>query len=199
VDAASVVRAVSLWTGIPEAKVAGHDADITAALGEDLGVPGREIGEHIKARHAAKLPAAVVLYASKRTRDRVALAVARCVYGDERAVVHVAMSDYFDPHTTSNLKGSPTGYLGSLDGGFMTEAVRRKPGVVVLARDPELACRQAVSIFEEVVEFGFTRDGQGHLIDFSNATFIFATSDANWDLSVRGVLPISEPEAADVH
>jgi type VI secretion system protein VasG len=91
------------------------------------------------------------------------------------------MSEFQEAHTVSTLKGAPPGYVGSGQGGVLTEAVRRKPHSVVLLDEVEKAHQDVHEIFFQVFDKGFMEDGEGQLIDFRN-TLIILTTNVGTDL-----------------
>jgi type VI secretion system protein VasG len=114
-------------------------------------------------------------------KTETALAVAEMLYGGEQNVITINMSEFQEAHTVSTLKGAPPGYVGSGEGGVLTEAVRRKPYSVVLLDEVEKAHTDVHEIFFQVFDKGVMEDGEGRLIDFKN-TLIFLTTNVGSDL-----------------
>jgi type VI secretion system protein VasG len=110
-------------------------------------------------------------------KTETALALADTLFGGERNVVVINMSEYQEGHTVSGLKGSPPGYVGYGEGGVLTEAVRRKPYSVVLLDEMEKAHTDVMELFYQVFDKGMLEDGEGREIDFKN-TLILMTSNA---------------------
>src|SRR5205807_2602225 len=104
-----------------------------------------------------------------------ALTLADTLYGGEKNLVTINMSEYQEAHTVSSLKGSPPGYVGYGEGGVLTEAVRRKPYSVVLLDEVEKAHPDVMELFYQVFDKGMLEDGEGREIDFKN-TVILLTS-----------------------
>ena len=98
------------------------------------------------------------------------------LYGGERNIVTINMSEYQEAHTVSSLKGSPPGYVGYGEGGVLTEAVRRRPYSVVLLDEVEKAHPDVMELFFQVFDKGVLEDGEGREIDFKN-TVILLTSN----------------------
>jgi type VI secretion system protein VasG len=113
-------------------------------------------------------------------KTETALALADTLFGGERNVVVINMSEYQEGHTVSGLKGSPPGYVGYGEGGVLTEAVRRKPYSVVLLDEMEKAHTDVMELFYQVFDKGMLEDGEGREIDFKN-TLILMTSNAGTD------------------
>jgi type VI secretion system protein VasG len=113
-------------------------------------------------------------------KTETALALADTLYGGERNLISINMSEYQEAHTVSSLKGAPPGYVGYGQGGVLTEAVRRKPYSVVLLDECEKAHPDVLEIFYQVFDKGVLEDGEGREIDFKN-TLILLTSNAATD------------------
>ena len=94
-------------------------------------------------------------------KTETALALAEALYGGERNLITINMSEYQEAHTVSSLKGSPPGYVGYGEGGVLTEAVRRKPYSVVLLDEVEKAHPDVMELFFQVFDKGVLEDGEG--------------------------------------
>ena len=110
-------------------------------------------------------------------KTETALALADILYGGERNLITINMSEYQEAHSVSGLKGSPPGYVGYGEGGVLTEAVRRKPYSVVLLDEVEKAHPDVLEMFFQVFDKGLMDDAEGREIDFRN-TVIILTSNA---------------------
>jgi type VI secretion system protein VasG len=129
-------------------------------------------------------------------KTETALALADLLYGGERNLIGINMSEFQEAHTVSTLKGSPPGYVGYGEGGVLTEAVRRRPYSVILLDEMEKAHSGVQDIFFQVFDKGNMKDGEGRDIDFKNAVIIM-TSNAGTDLITRLFAdPESAPDAA---
>jgi type VI secretion system protein VasG len=106
------------------------------------------------------------------------------LYGGERSLITINMSEFQEAHTVSTLKGSPPGYVGYGEGGVLTEAVRRRPYSVVLLDEVEKAHPDVLELFFQVFDKGQMEDGEGREIDFRN-TIILLTSNAATDTLVK--------------
>ncbi|MCP6744877.1 AAA family ATPase, partial [Klebsiella pneumoniae] len=91
--------------------------------------------------------------------------LADALFGGEKALITINLSEYQEPHTVSQLKGSPPGYVGYGQGGILTEAVRKRPYSVVLLDEVEKAHRDVMNLFYQVFDRGVMRDGEGREID----------------------------------
>ena len=110
-------------------------------------------------------------------KTETALALSDLLYGGEKNVITINMSEFQESHTVSTLKGSPPGYVGYGEGGVLTEAVRRRPYSVVLLDEVEKAHPDVLELFFQVFDKGNMEDGEGRSIDFKN-TIIILTSNA---------------------
>jgi type VI secretion system protein VasG len=106
------------------------------------------------------------------------------MYGGERNLITINMSEFQEAHTVSTLKGSPPGYVGYGEGGVLTEAVRRRPYSVVLLDEVEKAHPDVLELFFQAFDKGQMEDGEGREIDFKN-TIIILTSNAATDTMMK--------------
>jgi type VI secretion system protein VasG len=197
VDAGIVGEVVSGWTGIPVGKMLRDQMAIALRLEELLSA--RVIGqghalEGISRRirtAKAKIedpnkPIGVFLLVgpSGVGKSETALALSDVMYGGERNLISINMSEFQEAHTVSTLKGSPPGYVGYGEGGVLTEAVRRRPYSVVLLDEVEKAHPDVLELFFQVFDKGQMEDGEGREIDFKN-TIIILTSNAGTDTLMK--------------
>jgi len=117
-------------------------------------------------------------------KTETALALADLLYGGDRNMITINMSEFQEAHTVSTLKGSPPGYVGYGEGGVLTEAVRRRPYSVVLLDECEKAHPDVLELFFQVFDKGMMEDGEGREIDFKN-TIIILTSNAGTDTLMK--------------
>ena len=117
-------------------------------------------------------------------KTETALTLADLMYGGERNLITINMSEFQEAHTVSTLKGSPPGYVGYGEGGVLTEAVRRRPYSVVLLDEVEKAHPDVLELFFQVFDKGMMEDGEGREIDFKN-TIIILTSNAGTDTLMK--------------
>ena len=109
-------------------------------------------------------------------KTETALALSDLLYGGERNMITINMSEFQEAHTVSTLKGSPPGYVGYGEGGVLTEAVRRRPYSVVLLDEVEKAHPDVLELFFQVFDKGMMEDGEGREIDFKNTIIILTTN-----------------------
>src|SRR5690606_4123308 len=131
-------------------------------------------------------------------KTETALALADILYGGERKLITINMSEYQEAHSVSGLKGSPPGYVGYGEGGVLTEAVRRNPYSVVLLDEVEKAHPDVLEMFFQVFDKGMMDDAEGREIDFRN-TLIILTSNVGSPQIMQSCLnkPAEEIPAAD--
>lgn len=190
VDAQVVADIVSSWTGIPLGKMVQDE--VAAARGLSVALQARVIGQdHALEAIAQRVrtafagledpckPRGVFLFVgpSGVGKTETALALADSLYGGERNLITLNMSEYQEAHSVSGLKGSPPGYVGYGQGGVLTEAVRRKPYSVLLLDEVEKAHPDVLEMFFQVFDKGRMDDAEGREIDFRN-TLIILTSNA---------------------
>ncbi len=189
-----VGRVVSDWTGIPVGKMARDEAATVADLDEKLKVriKGQDqglaaIAEVVRASKAGiknpDQPIGVFLLVgpSGVGKTETGLSLADLLFGNERSVVTVNMSEFQEKHTVSRLIGSPPGYVGYGEGGMLTEAVRRQPYSVVLLDEVEKAHLDVMNTFYQVFDKGVLTDGEGKDINFRN-TILILTSNLGTDV-----------------
>jgi type VI secretion system protein VasG len=197
VDAQIIGEVVSGWTGIPVGKMLKDEIATVLSLEDYLGsrVIGQGhalevISQRIRTARASLddpgKPVGVFLLVgpSGVGKTETALALADLLYGGERNLITINMSEFQEPHTVSTLKGSPPGYVGYGEGGVLTEAVRRRPYSVVLLDEVEKAHPDVLELFFQVFDKGQMEDGEGRQIDFKN-TIIILTSNAATDTFMK--------------
>ncbi|SQA98067.1 protein disaggregation chaperone [Cedecea neteri] len=207
VDTRTVANVIADWTGVPLSSLMKDEQTELLALENEIGsrVVGQDISlEAIAQRlRAAKTgltsengPQGVFLLVgpSGVGKTETALALADVLYGGEKSLITINLSEYQEPHTVSQLKGSPPGYVGYGQGGILTEAVRKRPYSVVLLDEVEKAHRDVMNLFYQVFDRGFMRDGEGREIDFRN-TVILMTSNLGSDHLMQ--LLDEQPEATE--
>jgi type VI secretion system protein VasG len=194
VDPDVVAKVVSDWTGIPLGRVMRDQAANIVQLEERLKerIKGQDgglalISEVIQAAKSGlkdpSQPLGIFLLVgpSGVGKTETALALADLLFGGERFVTSINMSEFQEKHTLSRLIGSPPGYIGYGEGGVLTEAVRQRPYSVVLLDEVEKANLEVMNLFYQVFDKGSLSDGEGRNIDFKN-TIIFLTSNLATDV-----------------
>ncbi|MGA3236074.1 MAG: type VI secretion system ATPase TssH [Bryobacteraceae bacterium] len=197
VDAHIVGDVVSGWTGIPIGKMLKDEVATVLALESHLGrrVIGQDhalhmISERIRTSKASledpgkPIGVFMLVGPSGVGKTETALALSDQLYGGERNMITINMSEFQEAHTVSTLKGSPPGYVGYGEGGVLTEAVRRRPYSVVLLDEVEKAHPDVLELFFQVFDKGQMEDGEGREIDFKN-TIIILTSNAGTETLMK--------------
>jgi type VI secretion system protein VasG len=197
VDGHIVGEVISAWTGIPVGKMLKDEVQTVLTLEDHLGarVIGQghaleAIAQRIRTSRASledpNKPIGVFLLVgpSGVGKTETALALADLMYGGERNLITINMSEFQEAHTVSTLKGSPPGYVGYGEGGVLTEAVRRRPYSVVLLDEVEKAHPDVLELFFQAFDKGQMEDGEGREIDFKN-TIIILTSNAATDTMMK--------------
>ncbi|ARA91964.1 ClpV1 family T6SS ATPase [Rhodothermaceae bacterium RA] len=201
-------QVVADWTGIPVGDMVRDTASRLLAIEEQLGtrILGQEeaiaqVADSIRTAKAGlgnpDAPLGVFLFVgpSGVGKTEMALGLADLLFGGERFLTTINMSEYQESHTVSQLKGSPPGYVGYGEGGVLTEAVRQRPYSVILLDEVEKAHRDVMNLFYQVFDKGFMRDGEGREINFRN-TIIIMTSNLASDI-ITYVSPEGERPTPD--
>jgi type VI secretion system protein VasG len=128
-------------------------------------------------------------------KTETALAVSDLLYGGERNLITINMSEFQESHTVSTLKGSPPGYVGYGEGGVLTEAVRRRPYSVVLLDEVEKAHPDVLELFFQVFDKGVMEDGEGRQIDFKNSVIMLTTNAGTDTIMKLTADPETMPDA----
>jgi len=188
VKAVHIAEVVSRTTGIPITDLSKKEKEKLLKIKERL--RERIIGQDealeavsnalLKSRAGlteGKHPAATFLFIGPTGvgKTELAKALGWVVFGDEKAIIRIDMSEYMERHTVSRLVGSPPGYVGYEEGGQLTEPVRRRPYSVILLDELEKAHPDVQNILLQVFDDGRLTDGKGRLVDFTNS-IIIATS-----------------------
>ncbi len=194
VDTKTVAAVIAGWTGIPVGKMLADEAHAVRTLGQRMGqrVMGQStalntIAQRLQAYRAGltdpQKPVGVFLLVGPTGvgKTETAYALADALYGGERNLISINLSEYQEAHTVSQLKGAPPGYVGYGSGGVLTEAVRRKPYSVVLLDEIEKAHPDVLEAFYNVFDKGLMEDGTGLVVDFKN-TVMLATSNVGAEL-----------------
>ncbi|VVQ06329.1 type VI secretion system ATPase TssH [Pseudomonas fluorescens] len=194
VDTKTVAAVIAGWTGIPVGKMLADEAHAVRTLGTRMGqrVMGQStalntIAQRLQAYRAGltdpQKPVGVFLLVGPTGvgKTETAYALADALYGGERNLISINLSEYQEAHTVSQLKGAPPGYVGYGSGGVLTEAVRRKPYSVVLLDEIEKAHPDVLEAFYNVFDKGLMEDGTGLVVDFKN-TVMLATSNVGAEL-----------------
>jgi type VI secretion system protein VasG len=210
VDGHVVAEIVAGWTGIPLGKMVKDEIKTVLRLKENLeqrvlGQPHaiEAVAQRVRTSRAnlddPNKPKGVFLFVgpSGIGKTETALALADALYGGERKLITINMSEYQEAHSVSGLKGSPPGYVGYGEGGVLTEAVRRNPYSVVLLDEVEKAHPDVMELFFQVFDKGVMDDAEGREIDFRN-TIIILTSNVASGAMMQACLNKSPEELPSV-
>ena len=184
-----VAEVVSKWTGIPVSKMLEGERDKLLRMEEELGrrVVGQE--EAVKAvsnairRSRAGLsdpnrPNGSFLFLGPTGVGKTELckALAAFLFDTDEALVRIDMSEFMEKHSVARLIGAPPGYVGYEEGGYLTEAVRRKPYSVVLLDEVEKAHPDVFNVLLQILDDGRLTDGQGRTVDFKNTVIVMTSN-----------------------
>jgi len=189
VDAEDIADIVSKWTGIPVTRMLEGEREKLVHMEDRLG--RRVIGqdEAISAVSNAVRRARSGLQDPNRPigsfifmgptgvgKTELAKALAEFIFDSDQAMVRIDMTEYMEKHAVSRLIGAPPGYVGYEEGGYLTEAVRRRPYSVVLFDEIEKAHPEVFNVLLQILDDGRMTDGHGRTVDFKN-TIIIMTSN----------------------
>ncbi|PJE78214.1 Chaperone protein ClpB [invertebrate metagenome] len=189
-----IAEIVSAWTGIPVAKMLEGEKD--KLLKMETYLHRRVIGQNEaiaavsdavrRSRAGLSDPARpngsfMFLGPTGVGKTELCKALAEFLFDTEEAVVRIDMSEFMEKHSVARLLGAPPGYVGYEEGGYLTEAVRRRPYSVVLMDEVEKAHPDVFNVLLQVLEDGRLTDGQGRTVDFRN-TVIVMTSNLGSDM-----------------
>jgi ATP-dependent Clp protease ATP-binding subunit ClpC len=184
-----IAEIVAFWTGIPVTKLTKSESEKLLHMEETL--HGRIVGQDEavvavsrairRARVGLKNPGrpiASFIFSGPTGVGKTELtkALASYFFGAEEAMVRLDMSEYMERHTVSKLIGSPPGYVGYSEGGYLTEAVRKRPYTVILFDEIEKAHPDIFNLLLQILEDGRLTDAKGRTIDFKNTLLIMTSN-----------------------
>lgn len=192
VDARLIAAVIADWTGIPLGKMmSNEEADINdfqikmkqRIKGQDhaIDILDNAVKTTKTGLSNPDAPNGVFLLVgpSGVGKTETGIALADLLYGGERFMTTINMSEFQEKHTVSRLIGSPPGYVGYGEGGLLTEAVRQRPYSVILLDEVEKANPEIMNLFYQVFDKGVLNDGEGREIDFKNTTIILTSNLAS--------------------
>ncbi len=193
VDDEDIAEVVSRWTGIPVQRMLESEREKLIQMEDRLGK--RVIGQETaisavsnavrRARSGLQDPnrpigSFIFMGPTGVGKTELAKALASFIFDDESAIIRLDMSEFMEKHSVARLIGAPPGYVGYEEGGYLTEAVRRRPYAVILFDEIEKAHSEVFNILLQILDDGRMTDGQGRTVDFKN-TIIVMTSNVGSD------------------
>ncbi len=212
VTSEDIARVVSLWTGIPASRLSVEESEKLLHLEEEL--HRRVLGQ----QNAVETVSAAIRRSRTGLRDpsrpvgsflfcgpsgvgktELCKALAQVLFGDEKAMIRLDMSEYTEKHAVSRLVGSPPGYVGFEDGGQLTERVRRRPYSVVLFDEIEKGHPEIYNLLLQIMEDGILTDTHGRTVSFCNAVVIMTSNIGAEKLSQHGGIGFAEQTKTALH
>lgn len=200
-----VAQVLSDWTGIPTTQMLSSERDQLKSLSESLNsrIIGQEDAIELVCRAVRrartgmsdpKRPMGSFLFLGPSGVGKSALAHALCdtVFGGNDSLIRLDMSEYMEKHAVSRLIGSPPGYVGHDEGGYLTERVRARPYSLVLFDEIEKAHPEIFNILLQILEDGQLRDSRGHSVDFKNTLIIMTSNIGAEHISDKSQLGFSQ-------
>ena len=189
VTADDVAEVVSMWTGVPVARLAGEESARLLHMEEALHkrIVGQDeaitaIAKAVRRTRAGlkdpKRPIGSFIFLGPTGvgKTELAKALAEFMFGTEEALLQLDMSEFMERHTVSRLVGAPPGYIGYEDAGQLTEAIRRRPYSVICFDEVEKAHPEAINILLQIMEDGHLSDAKGQRVDFRNSIIIMTSN-----------------------
>ncbi len=197
VSSDDIAEVVAMWTGVPVTSIATEESQRLLKMEEELHkhIVGQDeaiisIAKAVRrARAGLKDPkrpigSFIFLGPTGVGKSELGKALAEFMFGSEKALVQLDMSEFMERHNVSRLVGAPPGYIGYEEGGQLTEAIRRHPYSVVLFDEIEKAHPEAFNMLLQILEDGHLADAKGRKVDFRN-TILIMTSNIGADLIQR--------------
>ncbi len=189
VTAEEIAQVVARWTGIPVSKMLEGERDKLLRMEDELHqrVVGQDeavvaVSDSIRRARAGlsdpNRPTGSFLFLGPTGVGKTELckALANFLFDTEDAMVRIDMSEFMEKHSVSRLIGAPPGYVGYEEGGYLTEAVRRRPYSVILLDEVEKAHQDVFNILLQVLDDGRLTDGQGRTVDFRNTVIVMTSN-----------------------
>ena len=184
-----IAEVVSKWTGIPVSKMLEGEKDKLLRMEEALGkrVVGQDEALRIVANAIRRSRAGLAdprrpngsflfLGPTGVGKTELCKALAEFLFDTDEAMIRIDMSEFMEKHSVARLIGAPPGYVGYEEGGYLTEAVRRRPYSVILLDEVEKAHQDVFNVLLQVLDDGRLTDGQGRTVDFRNTVIIMTSN-----------------------
>ncbi|HEX2385428.1 MAG TPA: ATP-dependent chaperone ClpB, partial [Candidatus Binatia bacterium] len=189
VDAEDIAEVIAKWTGIPVSKML--EGEVQKLLQMEQRLKQRVVGQDPAVQAVANavrraraglqdpnrpIGSFIFLGPTGVGKTELTRALAEFLFDDEQAMVRLDMSEFMEKHSVARLIGAPPGYVGYEEGGYLTEAVRRRPYSVVLFDEIEKAHPDVFNVLLQILEDGRLTDGQGRTVDFKNTVIIMTSN-----------------------
>jgi ATP-dependent Clp protease ATP-binding subunit ClpB len=211
VDAEDIAEVVAKWTGIPVHKmlegevqklIRMEDRLRQRVLGQDAALAA--VSNAIRRARAglqdARRPMGSFIFLGPTGvgKTELARALAEFLFDDEHAMVRIDMSEYMEKHSVARLIGAPPGYVGYEEGGYLTEAIRRRPYAVILFDEIEKAHPDVFNILLQILDDGRLTDGKGRTVDFKNTVIIMTSNiGSQWISETGGDIESAVPKVME--
>ena len=206
ITADDIAEVVSKWTGIPVSRLMESEKERLLTLENELHrrVIGQDeavsaVSEAVRRSRASvqdpnrPLGSFIFMGPTGVGKTELARSLADFLFDDENALIRIDMSEFMEKHSVSRLIGAPPGYVGYDEGGYLTEAVRRRPYSVILFDEIEKAHQQVFNVFLQILDDGRLTDGHGRTVDFRNAVIIMTSNlGSDWIAEAAGTLTQEE-------
>ena len=189
VEEEDIAKVISRWAGVPVTRLLGSESDKLVHLEDNIGkrVIGQEnalsaVANAIRRSRAGiadeNRPISSLLFLGPTGvgKTETAKALATEMFGDEKSLIRIDMTEYTESHSVARLIGAPPGYIGFEEGGQLTETVRRRPYSVILFDEIEKAHPQIFSVFLQILDDGRLTDGKGRTVNFKNTVIIMTSN-----------------------
>jgi ATP-dependent Clp protease ATP-binding subunit ClpB len=200
VDEEDIAEIVASWTGIPVARMMEGEVEKLVKMEERLKmrVVGQDhaiqaVSDAVRRARAGlqdpdrPLGSFIFLGPTGVGKTELARALAQFLFDDEKAMTRMDMSEFMERHSVARLIGAPPGYVGYEEGGYLTEAIRRKPYSVILFDEIEKAHQDVFNILLQILDDGRLTDGKGRTVDFRNTVVIMTSNiGSQWIRDLAG-------------